>query len=65
MMTRIGSNVSQFIERMKAAEALYQREAQLDIARKIEQGLIPKALPALAGVEIAGVSHCSGETGRD
>src|SRR5205823_11731644 len=45
-MTSIGRHIGQFIDRMRAAEAVYQRETQLHIARKIQQGLLPKALPA-------------------
>jgi serine phosphatase RsbU (regulator of sigma subunit) len=65
MMISIGSHISQFIERMKAEKALFGKEAELAVAKKIQQGLIPKAPPALAGFEIAGASQCADETGGD
>jgi serine phosphatase RsbU (regulator of sigma subunit) len=65
MMTSIGSHISQFIERLKAEKALALQEAQLCIARKIQQGLVAKAPPALDDFDIAGVSHCAAETGGD
>jgi serine phosphatase RsbU (regulator of sigma subunit) len=65
MMTSIGSHVSQFIERMKAEQALFRKEAELGIAQGIQQGLVAKVPPALAGFDIAGSSHCADETGGD
>jgi transcriptional regulator with GAF, ATPase, and Fis domain len=57
MMTSIGSHISQFMERMKAEKALLLKETELGVARKIQQGLVAKAPPLLAGFEIAGESH--------
>jgi serine phosphatase RsbU (regulator of sigma subunit) len=65
MMTSIGSHISQFMERMKAEKALLLKEAEFAIARKIQQGLVAKAPPALTGFDIAGASHCAVETGGD
>ncbi len=65
MMTSIGSHIGQFMERMKAEEALLLKEAELRIAKRIQQGLVAKAAPALNGFDIAGVSHCAAETGGD
>jgi hypothetical protein len=65
MMTSIGSHIGQFMERMKAEEALFLKAAELRIAKKIQQGLVAKAAPALNGFDIAGVSHCAAETGGD
>jgi serine phosphatase RsbU (regulator of sigma subunit) len=65
MMTSIGSHISQFMERMKAEKALFLREAEVGIAKKIQQGLVPKAPPVLAGFEIAGASYPAVETGGD
>jgi serine phosphatase RsbU (regulator of sigma subunit) len=65
MMTSIGSHLSQFIERMKAEQALFRKEAELGIARGIQQGLVAKAPPVLPGFDIAGSSHCADETGGD
>jgi serine phosphatase RsbU (regulator of sigma subunit) len=65
MMTSIGSHISQFIERMKAEQALVRKDAELGIARRIQQGLVAKVPPALTGFDIAGSSHCADETGGD
>jgi serine phosphatase RsbU (regulator of sigma subunit) len=65
MMISIGSHISQFIERMKAEKGLIRKEAELGVAKKIQQGLVPKAAPALTGFDIAGASHCAVETGGD
>jgi serine phosphatase RsbU (regulator of sigma subunit) len=65
MMTSIGSHISQFIERLKAEQALVRRDAELSIANSIQQGLVAQAPPALAGFDIAGGSYCADETGGD
>ncbi len=65
MMTSIGSHLSQFMERLRAERALFLNEAQLCVARKIQQALVARAPPALAGFEIAGACHCAVETGGD
>jgi sigma-B regulation protein RsbU (phosphoserine phosphatase) len=65
MMVSVGSHIGQFMERMKAEAALLLKEGELRIAKKIQQGLVAKAPPALAGFDIAGVSHCAAETGGD
>ncbi len=65
MMTSIGSHISQFMERMKAENALLSKETELGIARRIQQGLVAKTPPVLAGFEIAGASHSAVETGGD
>jgi serine phosphatase RsbU (regulator of sigma subunit) len=65
MMTSISSHISQFIERMSAEQALFRKEAELGIAQGIQQGLVAKVPPALAGFDIAGLSHCADQTGGD
>ena len=65
MMTSIGGQIGQFMERLKAEEALLLKEVELRIARKIQQGLVAKAPPALAGFDIAGASYSAVETGGD
>ncbi len=65
MMTSIGRHVSQFIERMKAEKALFVKDAELRVAQSIQQGLVAKAPPALAGFDIAGESHSAAETDGD
>jgi phosphoserine phosphatase len=65
MMTSISSHISQFMERMKAEKALFLKEAELCVAKKIQQGLVPKVPPTLPGFDIAGTSYCALETGGD
>jgi hypothetical protein len=65
MMISIGSHISQFIERTKAEKALFWKEAELSVAKKIQQGLVAKAPLALGDFEIAGASHCAAETGGE
>jgi serine phosphatase RsbU (regulator of sigma subunit) len=65
MMTSVGSHISQFMERIKAEKALHLKEAELRIAKKIQEGLVAKAPPELNGFDIAGVSHSAAETGGD
>jgi serine phosphatase RsbU (regulator of sigma subunit) len=65
MMTSIGSHISQFLERLRAEKALWLKEAELSVAKTIQQGLVAKAPPALGGFDIAGASHCAVETGGD
>jgi PAS domain S-box-containing protein len=64
-MAAVTSQVSQFMERKKVERALHEREREFAIAREIQQGLLPKAAPALPGLAVAGVSHPAQETGGD
>jgi PAS domain S-box-containing protein len=52
-------------ERKHADEALHAREREFRLAREIQRGLLPKALPTLAGFTIAGACHPAQETGGD
>jgi DNA-directed RNA polymerase specialized sigma24 family protein len=65
MMASIGGHVAQFMVRRRAEKALFLKEAELGIAKQVQQGLAPKCAPALVGFEIAGVSHCADATGGD
>ncbi len=65
MMASIGSHVSQVIERRQAEKALHERLREFDLARRIQQGLLPKAAPALAGLAVGGASCPAQETGGD
>ncbi len=65
MLTDLGSQVAQFIQRRQAEMTVHVRERELSIARTIQQGLLPKAPPALPGFEIAGATHPAQETGGD
>jgi PAS domain S-box-containing protein len=65
MMASIGTQVGQFIERRRAEMGLHAREREFQLAREIQQGLLPKAPPTLAGFAIAGATHPTQETGGD
>jgi PAS domain S-box-containing protein len=65
MMTCIGRQVSQFIERRQAERALHAREGEFALARKIQQSRLPGAPPVLAGFEIGGAVYPAQETGGD
>jgi PAS domain S-box-containing protein len=65
MLADLGSQVAQFIQRRQAEMVLHVRERELSLARAIQQGLLPKAPPAVPGFEIAGATHPAQETGGD
>jgi serine phosphatase RsbU (regulator of sigma subunit) len=65
MMDSIGVQFGQFIERRKAEMASHVRDREFQLARAIQQGLLPKAPPTLAGFAIAGATHPTQETGGD
>src|SRR5262249_7015276 len=56
MMTDLGSQIAQFIERRHAEMVVHARTREFSLARTIQQGLLPKAPPVLPGLEIAGAS---------
>jgi PAS domain S-box-containing protein len=64
-MNNITLQVRQFMGRKKAERALHEREREFAIAREIQQGLLPRAVPRLPGFRIAGVSCPAQETGGD
>jgi phosphoserine phosphatase len=65
MMTHLGSQIAQFIERRQAERVVHARAQEFSLARTIQQGLLPKASPVLPGLQIAGASHPAQETGGD
>jgi len=65
MMASIGIQVGLFIERRQAEIVLHAREGEFQLAREIQQGLLPKTPPTLAGFAIAGATHPTQETGGD
>jgi serine phosphatase RsbU (regulator of sigma subunit) len=65
MVTNLGSQIAQFIERREAERVVHARAEEFSLARTIQQGLLPKAPPVLPGLEIAGASHPTQETGGD
>jgi PAS domain S-box-containing protein len=65
MVSSVATQVGQFIERRRAERMLHAREREFRLAREIQQGLLPRTLPAVPGLQIAGVSHPAQETGGD
>jgi serine phosphatase RsbU (regulator of sigma subunit) len=65
MVTDLGSQIAQFIERRQAERVVHARAREFSLARTIQHGLLPKAPPVLPGFEIAGVSYPTQETGGD
>lgn len=65
MMTRISRHISQFIERRHAEKELRIQEEDRRIARLIQQGLLPKRMPALPGFTIRGRSSTANTVGGD
>lgn len=65
MMVSIGSQISQFIERRRAERIVRDRESEFAIARRIQQGLLPKSMPAVPGFAFGGASEFAQETGGD
>lgn len=65
MMASISSQISQFIERTQAEAQLHKQEEERRIARRIQQGLLPKAMPILSGFQIVGKSWTADSVGGD
>jgi PAS domain S-box-containing protein len=65
LLTGVGSQIAQFIERRHAESVVHARAREFSLARTIQQGLLPKAPPVLPGLEIAGASYQAQETGGD
>jgi phosphoserine phosphatase len=68
LLSALGAQAGVAIERQGLLEqyAVKQRiERDLNIAREIQQGLLPKAPPDLPGFEIAGWNRSADETGGD
>ena len=65
MMTHIGGQISQFIVHRQAEEELCRQAEDRRLAREIQQGLLPKAPPALPGFEIAGRMLTAADVGGD
>jgi len=65
MMAALGGQISQFIERRAAENRLQQQEQERRTAHAIQQGLLPKRLPALPGFRISGKSVPASDVGGD
>jgi PAS domain S-box-containing protein len=61
----VGGQIGLFIERKRAENALREREMELGLARRIQQGFFPKKLPVFPGLEVAAESQPAQETGGD
>jgi PAS domain S-box-containing protein len=64
-MTSIGNQIGQFMERIQAERVLDEREVEFDLAREIQQGLLPRAVHAPVGFEIGGASCPAHKAGGD
>ena len=58
-------HVEAAIRELEAQQARERMERDLDIARSIQQGLLPEAAPDLGDIEIAGWSRPADQTGGD
>jgi serine phosphatase RsbU (regulator of sigma subunit) len=65
MMAEIGRQISQFIERRRLEKLLHEQERELELARTIQQGLLPLTPPELPGLEISGASRPARIVGGD
>jgi serine phosphatase RsbU (regulator of sigma subunit) len=65
MMRSIGSGISEFIERRRGEELLQKQQQERRLAREIQQGLLPKAMLAPAGLSTGGRSSPSHMVGGD
>jgi sigma-B regulation protein RsbU (phosphoserine phosphatase) len=65
MMTSIGSQIGQFVERRQAQDELLRQEEDRRIARQIQQGLLPKAMPTFAGFRFAARLSTANYVGGD
>ena len=65
MFESITSQIARFIEHRNAERRIVERQTEVDLAQRIQLGLLPKAQPNLEGFSIAGASRPARETGGD
>ena len=65
MMGGIGGQIGQFLERRRLEKLLHEREREFELARTIQQGLLPLTPPVMPGLEIGGASHPARVVGGD
>ncbi len=65
MIGAIACQISQFIERRRAEEAIRDREREFALARQIQLSLLPHSMPVLAGVAFGSACEFAQETGGD
>jgi serine/threonine protein kinase len=61
----VASAIAVGIQRIQADQELHRQAADRHIARAIQQGLIPRSMPRLAGFQIAGRSATAEQVGGD
>ena len=64
-MGGIGGQISQFLERRRLEKLLHEREREFELAREIQQRLLPLNPPAIPGLEIGGTSRPARVVGGD
>jgi serine phosphatase RsbU (regulator of sigma subunit)/putative methionine-R-sulfoxide reductase with GAF domain len=64
-MASVASEVAVGVERLQADQQLRSQEADRRTARAIQRGLLPKAMPRVAGFQIAGRSATARPVGGD
>jgi PAS domain S-box-containing protein len=65
MLATIGVQIGQFMQRREAENQLRRQEEDRRIARRIQEGLLPKAVPTFAGFQIRGRSAPAQDVGGD
>ncbi len=65
MMSGIGSQISQFVQRSRAEARLQREDEQRLLAREIQEGLLPKSSPPLPGFAIGARSWPCYDVGGD
>lgn len=65
MMSGIGNQISQFIQRSRAEARLHREDEQRLVAREIQEGLLPKSWPPLPGFTIGARSWPCYDVGGD
>jgi len=65
MLTALSGQISQFLIRCQTEKSLRQQEHERRTAHAIQQGLLPKQMPSLAGFHISGKSLPAQDVGGD
>ena len=65
MMTCIGNQVSQFIERKHAEKTVQEQNHDRRLARQIQEGLLPTVMPTVPGFQIGARALFAKEVGGD
>jgi serine phosphatase RsbU (regulator of sigma subunit)/putative methionine-R-sulfoxide reductase with GAF domain len=64
-LASVANEVAVGVERLRADQELRSQEADRRTARAIQQGLLPKAVPRMAGFQVAGRSATARRVGGD